>query len=133
MLKNTFLHIPGIGADTECNIWKNDILSWDDFLENYRKLQLCSSKKELIHSHIKRSINAYDNKDYEFFHRNMPGRLHWRAYKELKDKCCFLDIETTGLDKYHDDITLIGLYDGKDSQFFVKDKNIEEFKEAIDN
>jgi len=131
LLKSTFLHIPGIGADTECQIWKNDILSWDDFLENYHKLQLCSSKKELIHSHIRRSINAYDNKDYQFFCRNMPGRLHWRAYKELKDNCCFLDIETTGLDKHHDEITLIGLYDGKDSRFFVNGKNLEEFKDAV--
>jgi uncharacterized protein YprB with RNaseH-like and TPR domain len=49
----------------------------------------------------------------------------------MKHKACFLDIETTGLDKHYDDITLIGLYDGKESKFFVKGKNLADFNEEI--
>ncbi|MBW3015814.1 ribonuclease H-like domain-containing protein [Candidatus Woesearchaeota archaeon] len=51
--------------------------------------------------------------------------MHWRTYKEFKP--CFLDIETTGLSRHYDDITVIGLYNGRESKFFVKDDNMHEF------
>lgn len=35
MLKNTFLHIPGIGAITEARLWEAGILNWDNFVEPY--------------------------------------------------------------------------------------------------
>ncbi len=57
--------------------------------------------------------------------------LHWRAYPELKNNCCFLDIETTGLDKHNDDITMIGLYDGKESKVFINGKNLKDFQKEI--
>lgn len=31
MLKNTFLHIPGIGIKTERRFWDSGIYKWDDF------------------------------------------------------------------------------------------------------
>jgi uncharacterized protein YprB with RNaseH-like and TPR domain len=31
MLKNTFHHLPGIGAHTERQIWSAGIFAWDDF------------------------------------------------------------------------------------------------------
>jgi len=49
----------------------------------------------------------------------------------MKEKCCFLDIETTGLNRYKRDITVIGLYDGDKSKFFVNGKNLEDFREEI--
>jgi len=55
--------------------------------------------------------------------------MHWRLYKQLN--CCFLDIETTGLSKFNNQITVIGLYDGKQSKFFVQGKNLHEFREEI--
>ncbi len=123
MLRSTFLHIPGITRDRECQIWQNNILNWDEFLKNYHHLNI--ERKEQIHSHITRSIHAYDNKDYKFFLNNIPTNEHWRAYKHFN--CCFLDIETTGLSRHYDDITLIGLYDGKESKIFTNGINMDEF------
>ena len=60
----------------------------------------------------------------------IPLNEHWRVYRELKNKCCFLDIETTGLYR-SDDITLIGIYDGKEPKIFVKGRNLSDFKEEI--
>jgi len=131
MLKNTFLHIPGVGKNTENKIWKSGIHSWDQYLEKHNKVNLKSSKKELINHYVNQSITAYDDRKYSFFVDNMQGNLHWRAYPDLKKRCCFLDIETTGLDKHHDEITVIGLYDGRKSRFFVNGDNLQDFSDEI--
>ena len=132
ILKNTFGHIPGVGRDTEYKIWKNNILTWDHFLANNHKLPLGESKIEMMNYYIQKSIDAHDKKDHEFFINSIPTNLHWRLYNEFKDKCCFLDIETTGLDKRNDDITIIGIYNGEESKIFVKDKNMHEFEQEMD-
>ena len=33
MLRNTFIHLPGVGAHRERVLWKQGILDWDRFLE----------------------------------------------------------------------------------------------------
>ena len=129
ILKNTFLHIPGIGKQTENQIWKNNIYNWHEFLENHYKISLSGSRKQYLYYHVQKSIQAYNNQNHEFFLENLPGKEHWRCYKDLNP--CFLDIETTGLDRYHDDITLIGIYDGKQSKIFIKGKNLGEFQKEI--
>jgi len=30
MLQHTFIHIPGVGKQTEIELWKGGIQSWDD-------------------------------------------------------------------------------------------------------
>ena len=132
ILKNTFVHIPGIGKETESKIWQRNVLTWNDFLANCHKLPLGESKIEMMNHYVMKSINAHKKKDYKFFANSIPNNLHWRAYNEFKNKCCFLDIETTGLDKHNDDITVIGLYDGKESKIFVNGKNMNEFAKEMD-
>ncbi len=131
MLRNSFVHIPGIGKNTEEQIWKNDVYSWEEFLENKNKVRLSKGKKEMIAYNVQKSMEAYEKKDHRFFHNNFPNNLHWRAYKDFKDKCCFLDIETTGLDKHNDEVTVIGIYDGKESKIFIQGKNMDEFEEEM--
>jgi hypothetical protein len=43
----------------------------------------------------------------------------------------YLDIETTGLDRYYNDITTIALYDGESIQTYVQGHNLEDFIEDI--
>ncbi|MCK4588929.1 MAG: ribonuclease H-like domain-containing protein [Nanoarchaeota archaeon] len=131
MLKNTFIHIPGIGKNTENRIWQSNIFGWEEFLENHHKLSIAPSRKQRINFHLKRSIKAYQDQDHKFFINEIPSREHWRVYPEFKDQCCFLDIETTGLSKHRNQITLIGLYDGQESKIFVQGKNMHQFEEEI--
>lgn len=42
-----------------------------------------------------------------------------------------MDIETTGLSPYHDDITVIGLYDGNDVHTFVRGINLRDFRKRV--
>lgn len=132
MLKNTFSHIPGVSLNTEHTIWRSDIYSWDEFLDQHHKAPLSIAKREKISHEINNSIKALENDNHAFFNA-IPNNQHWRVYKELKDSTCFLDIETTGLDKYRNSITVIGLYDGKESKLFVQGKNLQDFAEEIKN
>ena len=137
MLKRTFMHISGVSRATEEKFWSEGISSWDDFLKysenlNTKTLNISRNKIKMISSEIKCSITALKKSDYNCFITSMQGRDHWRAYPEMKGRCCFLDIETTGLDKRRDDITLIGIYDGKKSRIFIQGKNIDDFKKEIE-
>jgi uncharacterized protein len=131
LLKNTFIHIQGISKETEAKIWQNDILNWEEFIDKHDKLDMNSNKKDKICSQLNKSIKCYQKNAYSFLIDNIPGSMHWRAYKELKRNCCFLDIETTGLDKHRDDITTIAVYDGKKSEVFIRGQNMDDFSNAI--
>jgi uncharacterized protein len=127
MLTNTFLHIPYVNETTESRLWKNNILSWDDFLSSNARIP----NRETISNHLKISKENYEKKNYSFFATKLLSRYHWRAYDDFKDKCCFLDIETSGLSKYDNELTVIGLYDGKKSKTFINGKNLEQFPEEL--
>tara|TARA_Y100000310_G_scaffold78020_1_gene74620 strand:+ start:25086 stop:25844 length:759 start_codon:yes stop_codon:yes gene_type:complete len=131
MLKNSFIHIPGVCADTEKLIWQNNILNWQEFGSKCECLALPEAKKKLIHQHIGSSLLALRNQKFNFFKNCLNENQHWRLYNELKDKCCFLDIETTGLSKHYNDITTIGIFNGHESKVFVKGQNMHEFVEEI--
>ena len=119
MLQNTFLHIPGIGRKTESELWKKGILNWEELRDAGTRFVLDAEQ----------SIEAFRKENYGFF--RLPDSQNWRAYKELKDKCCFVDIETTGLCRYTDDITLIGLHDSRGTKIFMNGEDLEEFQKEI--
>lgn len=116
MLKNTFCHL--VSENKEIELWKSNLLHWDEVPETNE-----------LHSQILESKKAVENPNPQFFLQKLPKNQHWRAYKEFP--CCFLDIETTGLSKHFNDVTVIGIYDGKESKLFVKDKNLGEFPKEL--
>jgi uncharacterized protein len=129
MLQSTFIHIPCIGAGTERKLWKANIRSWEDCLTKTDAIPLSFGKRKEVIRYIEQSRDAYDKKEHQYFIGMLPSNQHWRVLNDFN--ACYLDIETTGLDKKYDDITVIGLYDGKEPKIFVNGKNIEAFKEEI--
>jgi len=127
MLQNTFLHIPYISEATEKKFWDSQIFHWDDFLRNGFSVP----NKELIEKYIILSKERLEKKDYEFFSQKLLSKYHWRGYDEFKDNCCFLDIETTGLNKDRNDITTIGVFNGKESKVFINGIDLHKFPEEI--
>jgi len=130
MLKHTFVHCPGISLNTERKIWNQNIFTWNDFLEKQDSLDLGANKKTNIHNNIHNSIDAIKNKDYSCF-SSIPSNQHWRLYSALKEKTCFLDIETTGLSKNYDEITLIGIHSANGTKIFMNGKNLEKFEDEL--
>ncbi len=127
MLTNTFLHIPYVSEIVEKKIWNSNIRSWDDFLTNSTDFK----NEELMKKYLMLSKDRYEKKDHEFFSSKLLSRYHWRAYEDFRENACFLDIETTGLSKDRDDITTIGVFNGKESKVFINGKTMNEFPDEI--
>lgn len=132
MLQNTFIHIPKISRNAETNLWKSGIHTWNDFLDKQKSasISMPESKISTISNNIYESIDALKKRRYEHF-STIPANQHWRMYSELKEKICFLDIETTGLSKHYNDITLIGIHSDEGSKIFMKGKNLEKFENEL--
>ena len=121
MLTKTFLHIPGVSKEKEAMLWASNITNWQEFLD--------SGTSPSIKSWVEESLEAHNTNNHKFFLSHLPDREHWRVYKEFNH--CFLDIETTGLSKDYHDVTVIGLYNGKESKIFINGKNLDEFPKEI--
>ncbi len=129
MLKNTFQHIPGIGAITEEKIWDLGILSWDSFRHPYPDM-LPEGKISIIERYLKESEKHLSKNDPAYFSGLIPSGLQWRMFPEFRDLAVYLDIETTGLG-YYDSITTIALFDGRSISWYVKGQNLDDFVKDI--
>ena len=54
----------------------------------------------------------------------------WRAFPHFK-RIAYLDIETTGLGHQKDHITVVGIYDGKETHSFIHGQNLDDLAEHI--
>ena len=128
MLEHTFIHIPGIGPKTERHLWRHGILTWKHFLNN-RKTALSPARDAFVRQNLEASIENIDS--IRFFLDRLSSADLWRVFDRFKDKAVYLDIETSGLYQGVDEITVIGLYDGKTVKTFVKGINLHEFESKI--
>lgn len=130
MLRNTFLHVPGVGPNTERKIWESNSFTWGNFAKS-NGLKIPPKTAQRISDHLALSKNALREKEVQFFSRTLPKREWWRLYPEFKNSTAFLDIETTGLSFYYNNITLIGLYNGKEFKVYIRGQNLPDFKDEI--
>ncbi len=106
MLKQTFQHIRGFGSIKEVEFWKNGVLSWDDYLRvNSLQLNIFS---EIPFQLFNLSFEALERRDANFFAETLTSSEFYRIALTFPEDVMFLDIETTGLSRYYDQITLIG-------------------------
>lgn len=131
MLRNTFLHIPGIGKTTEKRLWTSGVRDWNSAYEASTSSDLGIRLRNLLAHYIPESKKALEEKNFPFFDRLLKHGESWRLYPELRNECVFLDIETTGLSPYFDEVTVIGMFDGKDYKVFVKGENLEKFLQEL--
>ncbi|MDD5510362.1 MAG: ribonuclease H-like domain-containing protein [Dehalococcoidales bacterium] len=131
MLKNTFIHIPGIGPSRENWLWTTGFQKWEDYLERCHECTLSPITRDRISLYLEHSILAVDDTNYRYFESLMPSGEMWRLYGELRAKTAFLDIETTGLCAGPNAITLIGLFDGLETKVFIQGINLEQFNDEI--
>jgi len=130
MLKNTFTHIPGIGVKTEERLWESGILNWNDFTEPL-PIKLSQNRMAHLKPYIRDSREHLKTFNPKYFENLLPSNLHWRMFPEFRDSTVYLDIETTGLDSWGNDITSITLYDGKSISYYVNGRNLDDFTDDI--
>jgi uncharacterized protein YprB with RNaseH-like and TPR domain/predicted nuclease with RNAse H fold len=128
VLEQTFIHIPGVGRQTERELWASGIHDWDDadrFEKRFGRVRIGLQRK--LDDYIPRSRAAIKRKDAAFFERLSLLGEAWRLFPEFSDSCIYLDIETTGLSTVFDTVTMVGLYDGRRYQLFVDGDNLQDF------
>ena len=131
ILPRTFVHVPGIGRATERSLWENGITSWHKFLSSSSRVRASLRSRAQVHRFIEQSAEALRKADAAFFGNHLPRREWWRLYPNFESKAVFLDIETTGLSHYYDEITLVGLYDGQRVKTLLAGHNLERLSELL--
>lgn len=130
MLRQTFLHIPGVGKTTERRLWSQGCGCWADLLATPTLYSVGSASKKLARRHLELSDEALDRREHQFFRSSLGMRNAWRAFPEFQDRCVYLDIETDG-GMSEECVTTIGLYDGKTYQCLMKGVDLENFRDII--
>lgn len=128
MLKNTFVHIQGIGPRTERMLWAEGVRTWGDYLARPSPV-VSPSRDRLVRCELERSLAHLG--EVAYFSRRLQNREAWRLFETFRARTVYLDIETSGGFEGYDEITVIGLYDGKCTQTFVNGVNLEAFEVAL--
>jgi hypothetical protein len=128
MLEHTFIHIQGIGEKTERSLWRKGILTWKDALGSADRV-FPRGRGAFIREQLEDSFRHRG--DPLFFHDRLPPSEHWRLYEAFRDRVVFLDIETSGGYQGLEEITLIGIHDGREFKTFVSGDNLADFEIAV--
>ncbi len=126
MIRHSFVFLSGVGTVKERRLWEKGILTWEDFLERESIEGIPEKRKPLLDREIEEASLNLELLIPHFFSRRLPRREHWRLYSEFRERTCFLDIETTGLSTERNDITMVGIYNGREYTSFIKGINLEE-------
>jgi uncharacterized protein YprB with RNaseH-like and TPR domain len=101
MLENSFVHLPGVGPQTEERLWSLGCHTWDHLTERLPEFFGRQKASKLLGA-IEESRAAHDSGEFEYFRERLKGADQWRMLPSilksgLADQIAYLDIETTGL------------------------------------
>jgi uncharacterized protein len=130
MLTNTFIHIQGIGVKTEQKLWGSGLTDWS-CLSPGPIGGRPSRLNGFFIAGIEDSIKNLDENNPAYFGKRLPASQSWRLFPEFRSSTAYIDIETTGLDRDHDEITTIALYDGASINTYVQGRNLDQFVDDI--
>jgi uncharacterized protein YprB with RNaseH-like and TPR domain len=120
MLENTFRHLSGYGVLRERRLWDQGVFDWTRYEERSQsQLSLFPQLGGVARSELDDSRRALAAGDAGFFASRLPKSEHYRIALAFPSEVLFLDIETTGLSLFYDEITLIGLSLGGEYRFHV--------------
>jgi uncharacterized protein YprB with RNaseH-like and TPR domain/predicted nuclease with RNAse H fold/dephospho-CoA kinase len=109
MLTATFQRLlPRVGPDHEASLWRKGILTWDDYFNQARPQGQLFLDPAVRIDPFADPRRALENEDAAFFAECLNRREHYRIPLSFPHRTLFLDIETTGLSRYYDIITLVG-------------------------
>ncbi len=130
VLRQSFIHMPGVGPSTERSLWENGFHSWSDCLSR-RASKVCGyNMAASLRASARESEISLNNGNAAYFDRLLPKSEAWRMYGDFRDSAAFVDVESDG-PRGQGEITVIGLFDGIRTKVFVKGKNLGEFAEEI--
>ncbi len=131
-LEATFSHAQGIGMTTERRLWEAGARDWASYLSvPDTTWPLTSAQRSLLTPVIVESQQRLEAEDFEWFAKLLPPSEHWRAVPSFGHRLAFVDIETNG-GMGPDDLTVVGVFDGRTMRQYVKGINLEQLPEALE-
>lgn len=125
MIANSFCILEGIGEKKEQRLWKEGILTWDDFLGADNLVIFSPERKRLFDESLFRFQSELAARNAGYFSRAVQRREQWRLFETFRNETVCLDIETNGLQPNSGGYaTMVGLYDGYDYRCFVWGENL---------
>jgi uncharacterized protein len=125
MLRNTFVHIPGVGQKIERKLWSKGILSWEDAIAAESRGEL--RRPYFLKSRLLESRDHLEDGNAVYFAKALQAGQHWRMFPHFRDDTAYLDIETFRLGDPSGCITTISLFDGKSVTCYVNGRNLHQF------
>lgn len=119
-IENSFLPVRGVGEKTERRLWREGVTHWDDFEESL----VGDVQGQRIRAFIDRGRDRLAANDAAFFDDAFPSASRWRLYENFQDSTCFFDIETTGLNASHSEVTTVSFHRGDETTTLVRGEDL---------
>jgi hypothetical protein len=125
MIKNTFCILDGIGEKLELRLWKEGILTWEDFVNQEELLGFGPERKRMFDECLFQNRTELEARNAKYFSAMIRRREHWRLFDFFRGNTVYLDIETNGFQPDSGGVvTVVGLYDGYDYKCFIRGENL---------
>lgn len=118
--ENSFIPVYGIGDTIEKKLWRAGVTTWDEFNDSV----LGPKRTERVRNFIEDAQRELAAENAVFFNETFPAGTHWRLYENFREDSCFIDIETTGLSKYQDRVTVVTLHHSGETNTLVRGMNL---------
>lgn len=119
-IENSFIPVYGVGEHTERTLWQAGITEWGTFTGEVVGPTIADRIEAFIDTAADRLVAG----DAAYFGDVFPDRCHWRLYESFRDRTCFLDIETTGLDRHRHEVTVVTLYQAGETTTLVRGRDL---------
>ena len=131
MLKQTFVHLPRVGHETERRLWREGLRDWRQALDRSAPPPGFSQGRwDEARRGLEDSRRSLERRDHRYFAAALASGDHWRAYSDFSSHVAYVDIETTGMGAWSQ-VTVVGLYDGQTMRTYVAGENLKDFGEDI--
>ena len=119
-IENSFIPVEGVGERTERRLWESGVTQWEEF----DGAVVGDTLADRIESFVDTARARLEAGDARYFREQFPSGSHWRCYENFRGEACFLDIETTGLDRHRDGVTVVGLHRGDETRTLVAGRDL---------
>lgn len=132
MLRQTYLHIPGIGPGAERALWAAGHSDWAQALAAARAGRLGRALAARLERHLPAAEAALAAGDARPFLPLARYGECWRLYDGFARRCLYLDIETNGAAGTEEEITLVGVSDGRRYHAFLAEENLGDLPDWLE-
>jgi uncharacterized protein YprB with RNaseH-like and TPR domain len=119
-LENTFIGARGVGETTERDLWERGVTHWDDVEDGV----LGGKRGERLRAFVEEARPRLAENDADYFEGALPSGSRWRLAEDFRERTCFFDIETTGLNEHASVVTTVSCHRDGDTRTYVRGEDL---------